>query len=104
MLQMQDTGATCSMFDACHRFKSQTADGVFDFFKTNFERHFSASSAPFPMFAHAGWMMHHAYLYRKEGSLVDGLFFKPLSQNNEWTKDKIKLINKANLKSSLHLP
>ena len=67
MLQLKDTGSSCSMFDACHRFSSQTVDGVYEFFVDNFKRHFSQSSAPFPLFTHASWMMHEAYEYRKQG-------------------------------------
>ena len=67
MLQLKDTTAPCSMFDACHRFSSNTADGVFEFFKTNFDRHYETSTAPFPLFAHASWMMHPAFNFRKQG-------------------------------------
>ncbi|XP_066913537.1 chitin deacetylase 8-like [Clytia hemisphaerica] len=67
MLQLKDITATCSMFDACHRFSSNTPDGVFEFFKTNFDRHYETSMAPFPLFAHAAWMMHPAFDFRKQG-------------------------------------
>jgi hypothetical protein len=67
MLLLEDTTAECSMFDACVRYSSNTKEGVFDFFKTNFERHYRSSSAPFPMFTHAAWMQHIAFKYRKEG-------------------------------------
>uniref|UniRef100_A0A7M5ULY8 Chitin-binding type-2 domain-containing protein n=1 Tax=Clytia hemisphaerica TaxID=252671 RepID=A0A7M5ULY8_9CNID len=67
MLQMRDTAATCSMFDACHRYSSQTEDGVFEFFKTNFDRHYETYTAPFPLFTHASWMMHPAFAFRKNG-------------------------------------
>ena len=70
MIQMIDTSSTCSMFDGCHRYSSLTKEGVFDFFKTNFDRHYAASSAPFPLFTHAAWMMHPAYKYIKEGMIV----------------------------------
>lgn len=66
LLTQTDDEAHCSMFDACHRYL-MTEDDVYNFFKSNFDRHFKEPNAPFPMFGHASWMIHPALNFRKRG-------------------------------------
>lgn len=34
----------------------ETADDTFDYFKSNFDRHYKTNKAPFPMFLHYAWL------------------------------------------------
>lgn len=71
LIQLRDTLATCDMFDQCHRYKESTPDGVYEFFKENFDRHYKLSRAPFPLFGHFSWVgAGHASLeFKKLGKL-----------------------------------
>ncbi len=34
----------------------ETSEDTFDYFKTNFDRHYKTNKAPFPLFLHASWL------------------------------------------------
>jgi len=105
MLSQVDDSSSCSMFDACHRYKS-TVNEVYMFFKKNFDRHFSKTSAPFPMFGHASWVMHYTWQYREEGLIKflkemfsrDDVYFVSASQVIDWMKNP-KELNMLNNKT-----
>ncbi|XP_066936837.1 uncharacterized protein [Clytia hemisphaerica] len=62
-------GGLCSMFDepGCWRNSLQTADETYDYFKENFERHFTHGSSPFPIHGHANNLLGGSHGPRKEG-------------------------------------
>lgn len=69
LVQLRDTLVTCDMFDQCHRYVEDTPDGVYEFFKENFDRHYKLSRSPLPLFGHFSWVGagHVALQYKKEG-------------------------------------
>ena len=60
------------MFDepGCWRNSLQTADETYEYFKENFERHFTYGSSPFPIHGHANNLLGGSHGPRKEGLLL----------------------------------
>jgi len=81
-----DERYTCHLFHVWCLFQKE---GVFEFFKTNFDRHYAASSAPFPMFTHASWMMHRAFDFRKQGIHRWSFFGIPIPRGQNHRKSSL---------------
>jgi len=92
MVALNRNGTVCSMADACDNPK--TLDETYEYLKSNFDRHYTTSKAPFGVSLTAnGWFTSGSY--RLEGykkfldylSIKDDVYIVPIARGLDWMKN-----------------
>lgn len=61
-------GTACSLYDDLPCWQQlNTTDGVYNYMKSNFDRHFANGTSPFPVFGHLHNLAGAANAFRREG-------------------------------------
>ena len=68
-------GTACSLYDdfPCWQ-QLNTTEDVYDYMKSNFDRHFANGTSPFPVFGHLHNLAGAANAFRKEGRILNTFF------------------------------
>jgi len=101
MVALNRNNTDCSMADACD--KPNNTNQTFQYLKTNFERHYNTSKAPFGVYLTAnGWFQSGSY--RLDGykmfldflGLKDDVYIVPIARGLDWMKNPKPLAEVGN--------